>query len=226
MHEKWNPTVRWAVKNIRVTNTKENMKLIEEFLPRELKAYRNVRHRNIVLYREAFNTDSDHYIVLELVEGPNLQTELYGRGGRALPFSNREGRCWFGQLAGAVEYLHSKNVAHRDIKLDNILLDRQRQIVKLCDMGLATDLDMPAGTLSDTHCGSPGYSSPELLDADRPAYNPFAADIWALGVVLYSLLVRELPFHCQLHHVLNPSQLPLQGATHVFSLILMCDLLD
>lgn len=93
------------------------------------------------------------------------------------------------QLTGAVAYAHSKNCAHRDLKLENILLDRHFD-VKLADFGFTREY--PANTLLETVCGTTCYMAPEMLM--RKKYSGEAVDVWSLGVILYTLLFGEMPF--------------------------------
>ena len=79
--------------------------------------------------------------------------------------------------------MHSKNVVHRDLKLENILIDESNKI-KIIDFGFATKCKN--GGMLSTHCGTPHYMDPDL--AKRGSYSGFAADVWALGVILFMLL--------------------------------------
>ena len=104
---------------------------------------------------------------------------------------------WFKQTSEAVHYLHTvPRMAHRDIKLDNILLDDTNH-TKLTDFGFAnliTDESMDVyAAVSDTFCGTAPYYSPQLV-AKKP-YNPFKADCWAMGVVVYAMLCNRYLFH-------------------------------
>ena len=96
----------------------------------------------------------------------------------------------FTQLVGAVSYVHNMSCVHRDLKLENILLDKNES-VKLCDFGFTREYE---GKLSylQTFCGTVCYSAPEMLKGEK--YAGEKVDVWSLGIILYALLTGELPF--------------------------------
>jgi hypothetical protein len=96
----------------------------------------------------------------------------------------------FTQLAGAVAYVHSKSCVHRDLKLENILLDKHEN-VKLCDFGFTREYEGKASYLQ-TFCGTICYSAPEMLKGEK--YAGEKVDVWSLGIILYALLAGELPY--------------------------------
>jgi serine/threonine protein kinase len=96
----------------------------------------------------------------------------------------------FTQLVGAVSYVHNMSCVHRDLKLENILLDKNEN-VKLCDFGFTREYEGKASYLQ-TFCGTMCYSAPEMLKGEK--YAGEKVDVWSLGVILYALLCGELPF--------------------------------
>lgn len=96
----------------------------------------------------------------------------------------------FTQLVGAVAYIHSKSCVHRDLKLENVLLDKNEN-VKLCDFGFTREYEGKANYLQ-TFCGTVCYSAPEMLRGEK--YAGEKVDVWSLGIILYALLKGELPF--------------------------------
>lgn len=96
----------------------------------------------------------------------------------------------FAQLVGAVCYVHRQSCVHRDLKLENILLDKHEN-VKLCDFGFTREYEGKANYLQ-TFCGTICYSAPEMLKGEK--YAGEKVDVWSLGVILYALLCGELPF--------------------------------
>lgn len=96
----------------------------------------------------------------------------------------------FTQLVGAVTYVHNQSCVHRDLKLENILLDKHEN-VKLCDFGFTREYEGKSSYLQ-TFCGTVCYSAPEMLKGEK--YAGEKVDVWSLGVILYALLCGELPF--------------------------------
>lgn len=100
---------------------------------------------------------------------------------------------FFTQLCEAIQYLHNRDVAHRDLKCENLLLDTYLNL-KVCDFGFSKRLTYEDGQmeLSKTYCGTPSYAAPEVLS--RSPYNPKMSDVWSMGVVLYVMLYASVPF--------------------------------
>ena len=103
--------------------------------------------------------------------------------------SDSDARKWFGQICEAVAYLHELGFAHRDIKLENVMLDRVHGCIKLVDFGFSSALDQ--GKFEDFP-GSAPYASPQLISGIP--YEGRSADVWSLGVILFAMLVGEYPF--------------------------------
>lgn len=93
------------------------------------------------------------------------------------------------QLIDAVEYMHKNNIAHRDLKLENVMLDDEKNVV-LIDFGLGNFMN--PGRLMKTFCGSVAYAAPEMFLSQQ--YNGAAVDVWSLGVMLYCMVLGYLPF--------------------------------
>jgi len=94
-------------------------------------------------------------------------------------------------LADAVHYLHSLGISHHDIKPENILYNCDNNTIKLFDFGLAVTVD-PLCPTSNCNGGSPLYMAPEVLM--KQVHNVFLSDIWAIGIVLYEMLIGKSPF--------------------------------
>ena len=136
---------------------------------------------------EVIATESYIWIVSELCSGGELFDYLAEKNPARL--DEDETRVLFGQLCLAVHYLHEKGIVHRDLKLENILLD-ERCRVKLGDFGFTREYER--GTYLETFCGTTGYASPEMLMGKK--YMGPEVDIWSMGIILYCLLTGTLPF--------------------------------
>ncbi|KAJ7997597.1 hypothetical protein DPEC_G00230660 [Dallia pectoralis] len=156
-------------------------------LRREGHIQQMIRHPNITQLLDILETDNSYYLVMELCPGGNLMNRIYDKK----KLDERETQKYVRQLVMAVEHLHRAGVVHRDLKIENLLLDEQDNI-KLIDFGLSNC----AGILGysdpfSTQCGSPAYAAPELLS--RKKYGP-KVDVWSIGVNMYAMLTGTLPF--------------------------------
>lgn len=96
------------------------------------------------------------------------------------------------QIIDAVKYLHSHCIIHRDLKLANVFLDDNLE-VKVGDLGLAAQLSEP-NERKKTLCGTPNYIAPEILTAPNRRGYSYEVDIWALGIITYTMLIGSAPF--------------------------------
>ena len=119
-----------------------------------------------------------------------LGDELYNYLLRNGPLPPEKVQKIFTQLVGAVAYVHNLSCVHRDLKLENILLDKNEN-VKLCDFGFTREYEGKTSYLQ-TFCGTICYSAPEMLKGEK--YAGEKVDVWSLGIILYALLTGELPF--------------------------------
>lgn len=143
-------------------------------------------HPNVVQLYEVFETSSHVVLVMELAPGGDLLR--YVRQKRVL--TEPCAKELFKQLMDGIRYIHGMGVVHRDIKLENLLLDG-RGCVKIADFGVAAFVKGPGHKLTD-HCGTPSYIAPEvLLEA---GYEGPPVDVWSAGVVLYAMLCGRVPF--------------------------------
>ena len=146
---------------------------------REIQVLSSVRQPNIIQIFRVHEDEISLYLVMEYADGG----ELYDFVERRKRLSSNEARAVFRQIVAAVYYCHKNNIVHRDLKLENILLN-SRYEVKLTDFGLCNYFTSH-GRLS-TFCGSPLYASPEIISG-QPYLGP-EIDCWSLGVLLYALV--------------------------------------
>ncbi|RLM54426.1 hypothetical protein C2845_PM10G00970 [Panicum miliaceum] len=162
-----------------------NKAVEREVFVMRLLSLRQPQHPHIVRFYEAVRSGDHTYIVMELAESGQLYDHVAVR--ERLP--EAPARRLFQQLVAAVAYCHRSMVVHRDLKMENVLLD-SRGDVKIADFGFS-ELWAP-GRLQTESCGSPQYAAPELLDG-RLYVGP-EVDVWSCGVILYGMLCGRLPF--------------------------------
>ncbi|CAD5226416.1 unnamed protein product [Bursaphelenchus okinawaensis] len=155
---------------------------------REVRIMKQLDHPNIVKLYQVMETDQTLYLVMEYASGGEVFDYLVAHG----RMKEKEARAKFRQIVSAVQYLHSKNIIHRDLKAENLLLDADMNI-KIADFGFSNQFS--AGTKLDTFCGSPPYAAPELFQGKK--YDGPEVDVWSLGVILYTLVSGSLPFDGQ-----------------------------
>ncbi|KAJ1956914.1 Serine/threonine-protein kinase 36 [Linderina pennispora] len=168
--------------------SKVNRKRLDiETYREEMRLLQHLNHPHIIRLIEYFETETDIYIVLEYCKC-DLSVYLKRKGGFLKMEEVREIGL---QLVAALKYLHTLGVVHHDIKPQNALIGCDGR-VKLCDLGLATQLTRDGKPIYvHTLKGTPLYMAPEMLRRERYTNK---ADLWSLGVVLYELFVGKTPF--------------------------------
>ncbi|XP_021093358.1 serine/threonine-protein kinase SIK3 isoform X6 [Heterocephalus glaber] len=159
----------------------ENLKKIF----REVQIMKMLCHPHIIRLYQVMETERMIYLVTEYASGGEIFDHLVAHGRMA----EKEARRKFKQIVTAVYFCHCRNIVHRDLKAENLLLDANLNI-KIADFGFS-NLFTP-GQLLKTWCGSPPYAAPELFEGKE--YDGPKVDIWSLGVVLYVLVCGALPF--------------------------------
>ncbi|NXD80230.1 NEK1 kinase, partial [Halcyon senegalensis] len=154
---------------------------------REVAVLANMKHPNIVLYRESFEENGCLYIVMDYCEGGDLFKKINAQKG--ILFSEDQILDWFVQICLALKHIHDRKILHRDIKSQNIFLTKDGT-VQLGDFGIARVLNSTA-ELARTCIGTPYYLSPEICQ-NKPYNNK--SDIWALGCVLYEMCTLKHAF--------------------------------
>ncbi|XP_065010128.1 serine/threonine-protein kinase SAPK7-like isoform X1 [Musa acuminata AAA Group] len=165
---------------------------INENVAREIINQRSLSHPNIIRFKEVMLTPTHLAIVLEYAAGG----ELFDRICHAGRFSEDElrrmqARYFFQQLISGVSYCHFMQICHRDLKLENTLLDGSpAPRLKICDFGYSKSSLLHSRPKSTV--GTPAYIAPEVLS--RREYDGKMADVWSCGVTLYVMLVGAYPF--------------------------------
>ncbi|ORX44876.1 hypothetical protein BCR36DRAFT_585982 [Piromyces finnis] len=180
-----NKDLEVAIKFIKRSNITSSQKQAK--LEREINILQNLNHPHIVRLYDVIETEKYIGIVMAYANGG----ELFEYISENQYLSEEESAKFFIQLLDGVQYLHNRHIVHRDLKLENLLLDQKGDIV-ITDFGFANNSRKnPSGLLS-TSCGSPCYAAPELVINDN--YVGEAADIWSCGIILYAMLCGYLPF--------------------------------
>ena len=212
-----------AIKTIPVENLKKDNGLIN--LKRELQILHKLKHDNIVKIKDFQSTKRNNYVVMEYCNGGNL--DQYKR------FYERVTKCTLNeffiqkimrQITDGLEYMHSKNIVHRDIKLENILLNFNKYsnyaikgnlppkvkyeevtlndsfTIKIADLGYSKELNESMGS---TILGTPQNMSPDIIvnyvGNETKKYNT-SVDLWSLGTITYQLLTGKYPFIGKTHN--------------------------
>ncbi|CAH0561389.1 unnamed protein product [Brassicogethes aeneus] len=178
----------------RITKTEVAIKIIDKSqldgnnlqkVYREVDIMKRLDHPHIIKLYQVMETKNMIYLVSEYAS----QGEIFDYIARYGRMTEEHARLKFWQILSAVEYCHNRNIVHRDLKAENLLLDTNNNI-KIADFGFS-NYYTPGGQLS-TWCGSPPYAAPEVFEGKK--YIGPEIDIWSLGVVLYVLVCGALPF--------------------------------
>ncbi|KRZ97327.1 Serine/threonine-protein kinase PLK1 [Trichinella sp. T8] len=154
-------------------------------MAQEIQIHSQLSHKHVVQFHSFFEDDQNVYILLELCRRRSLM-ELHKR---RRTITEPEARYFLHQIVDATIYLHENRIIHRDLKLGNLFINDD-MMVKLGDFGLATKIDYD-GERKKTLCGTPNYIAPEMLSKKGHSYE---VDLWAIGCILYTLLVGNPPF--------------------------------
>ena len=175
---------RYAAKIIRLHKQSTNYQT--KFWPQELEVMSVIEHPNIIFIRKILSVKQNSIIIIimEYAVNGTLVSQLKDK-----PLSEETAKKLFVQIFDGVRYLHSKGIAHRDLKLENIMLDgKNKPLISDFSYSLFCEKDKK---MTD-FCGTPCYFSPQIL-RNEP-YNPFLYDVWSIAVCLYIMTNGTLPF--------------------------------
>uniref|UniRef100_A0A8C4I918 non-specific serine/threonine protein kinase n=1 Tax=Dicentrarchus labrax TaxID=13489 RepID=A0A8C4I918_DICLA len=159
----------------------------------ESRVLKNTRHPFLTSLKYSFQTKDRLCFVMEYVNGG----ELFFHLSRERVFSEERTRFYGAEIVSALDYLHSAKIVYRDLKLENLMLDKDGHM-KITDFGLCKEGITDAATMK-TFCGTPEYLAPEVLEDNDYGR---AVDWWGLGVVTYEMMCGRLPFYNQDHEKL------------------------
>jgi serine/threonine protein kinase len=178
-----------AIKSFNKKELDENGENMKKILY-ETDLMKKLNHPNITKILEVFEDDDYILISMEYINGGNLFSFVKKR--RKL--SEKTAKYLFKQIILGIQHIHSHKIVHRDIKLENILIDLNNNI-KICDFGIGKILTYNKQLLYDK-CGTPMYMAPEiLLSSKNHGYEGYPVDIWSAGISLYIMLSGTLPFN-------------------------------
>jgi serine/threonine protein kinase len=158
------------------------------FVPREIRMYRTLPpHRNILRLEAVSTVPTSRHLSHPCMVMPKFAMDLveHVRGGVGGRLTEDRAKEVFADVATAVQHMHNHDVAHLDIKPDNVLLDTESCRAVLADLGAAQDCRR--NEFYTVTCGTPGYNPPELKTLDCKQVRCFSADIWSLGTLLYCM---------------------------------------
>ena len=170
-----------AIKILEKKKIKSNKDL--ERIEKEIKYLKKLNHPNIVKIYEIIENENNFYISMEYVSGG----ELFNYIVKNKRLEENEASFFYSQIIHIIQEIHKHKICHRDLKPENLLLTPNKTI-KLIDFGLSNEYE----NFLYTPCGSPCYASPEVIKGLK--YSGLAIDLWASGIILYSMLCGYLPF--------------------------------
>lgn len=181
-------------KNVNPALARENPEKRDERIYREILISSLLSHPHIVRLVDFFYSETRFFLVFEYARGRQLFDIVLDNG----PMNERDARRIFRQILSGVDYIHKNSIVHRDLKIENILVDENGN-AKIIDFGLSNFYDNKR--LLTTFCGSLYFAAPELLLGQK--YCGPEVDVWSLGVILYVMICGTVPFDDNDMHTLQ-----------------------
>ncbi len=159
----------------------------------EISIYKKLNHPNIIKIFDVIDQGRYLCLIMEYASEGDIVNFLqkYGK------MQEKEVRYYFRQLINGIEFAHLNGIAHRDLKLENILLN-SNNVLKIADFGLASQLK--EGKFMKTCCGTIRYADPEILKGRR--YSGELSDVWSCGIILFTMLCGYLPFEDDVYGII------------------------
>lgn len=158
---------------------------LRHLIQNEVKVHSILKHEHVVEYIQSFDDEKFVYMIQSLCTNQSLRDLQKSRG----TITTYECRYFINQILKGAEYIHDHKIIHRDLKLSNILIDKNMQM-KICDFGLSIHLNDPRLKAS-TLCGTTNYLAPEIVGRQGFVCR---SDVWAIGVMAFILLFGYKPF--------------------------------
>lgn len=157
----------------------------------EMEVLRSLNHANIIKFYAMYRNQTNVHLVIEYMDGGDLLNRILEKG----CYSEADGKLVFSQICAGLAYLHSKDICHRDLKPDNVLLTADGT-AKISDFGLARHANSQLENNFRTYCGTPHYFAPEMFKLQKQQVDGYgkAVDVWSLGVILYIIVSGKPPF--------------------------------
>jgi hypothetical protein len=194
---------------------------------KEIQILKRLKHKNIAKLIEVISTEKQILIVQELIEGISLReyynNEIRNQKGISIHKENVF-RIIFKQIFEAMDYIHKLGMAHRDIKLENILIKKNYEI-KIIDFGFG--MYNPENKLQKFFCGTPNYMPPEI--AEKKPYIGQLADMWSLGILVYKIFCADFPFkgkdEKELYKAIKTGKFTMASYTPEYAKKIICSLI-
>ena len=193
--------ILWACRYAKVKSGyhgKTNERVATKIMPsmredhsREYLTMSALKHENIIELKDVIETSGQIYLIMELAKGGELFAKLCDNG----PFTEDRARFYFKQILTGVLYCHKKKLCHRDLKLENLLLDESGKVLKITDFGFPEKRRSLREAYSRRQDAV--YVAPEVLE--EGTYDGYKADVWSCGVILYTLIMGNYPFDLGYH---------------------------
>ena len=179
-----------AIKAVDKNRAKDDSYVFKN-LRREARIMQLLSHPNIIRLLEVVETENSYYMVMELVSGGDVMHHILSNKRSCL--EEHIVKKYIKQIITAIHYMHEAGIIHRDLKVENLLLDEFNNI-KIIDFGLSNFIHHPDNmtvNMVQTQCGSPAYAAPELLGHKNYGKE---VDVWSIGVNMFAMLAGSLPY--------------------------------
>ena len=170
-----------AIKHIRMNRLEKH----ESNLREEIRIMKALRHKNIVNLLDVVEVEGQMFLIMEHCEDGDLKKYINNK-----PMREKSLKGYMRQLMEGLEYLHGKNIMHRDLKPHNLLLTNNKKTLKISDFGFAKSMNSEE-SMAQTMCGTPYYMAPEIMQNKQYLSK---ADLWSVGIIMYEMAYGKYPY--------------------------------